>query len=204
MDAYNIIKNSTLVDIYRCYELWSLIKQTQRVPGHAIEVGVWKGGTGGLIARQLSLCAPEKKIYLCDTFSGVVKASEKDTFYQGGEHADTSVDSVKQLMKSLAVDEQISILQGIFPEDTGPEVGHELFSFCHIDVDTYLSAKHVFDWISPRLSVNGVVVFDDCGTWGCEGVTDLVLEIANNPCYFLFYNINGHAVFLKLADSPHA
>jgi O-methyltransferase len=46
--------------------------------------------------------------------------------------------------------------------------------------------------------VHGVVVFDDYGTWGCEGVAELVQEIAKNPDFFLFQNLNGHAVFIKL------
>lgn len=198
MKVYDTIKSATLVDIYRCYELWTLLGQLGQVPGDAIEVGVWKGGTGGLIASRLSHSERPKKVYLCDTFIGVVKASEKDTLYQGGEHADTSKAAVLGLLEQLGVEQQVEILQGIFPEESAHHVAHAQFSFCHIDVDTYLSAKDVFDWVSSRLSVHGVVVFDDYGTWGCEGVTKLVQEIAMDSRFFLFQNLNGHAVFIKL------
>lgn len=200
MHVFDTIKNSTLVDIYRCYELWTLLAQVEHVSGDAIEVGVWKGGTGGLIASQLKHFKEAKKVYLCDTFSGVVKASENDTLYQGGEHADTSIDAVLDLMARLDVVGQVEILQGIFPEESASGVQGNQFSFCHIDVDTYLSARDVFEWIIPRLSIHGIVVFDDYGTWGCEGVTKLVHEIAQDKRFFLFQNLNGHAVFFKLAE----
>jgi O-methyltransferase len=199
MEVYDTIQHSTLVDIYRCHELWTLVKQLEHVPGDAIEVGVWKGGTGGLIARQLATFSEPRTLYLCDTFAGVVKASEKDTLYQGGEHADTSLEAVNGLMQTLGVTDQVAILQGIFPEETAAPVEGNTFAFCHIDVDTYLSAKDVFEWVSPRLSLHGLVVFDDYGTWGCEGVTELVSEIAKDPRFFLFQNLNGHAVLMKLA-----
>lgn len=200
MEVFEIIQHSTLVDIYRCHELWTLVKQLERVPGDAIEVGVWKGGTGGLIARQLATLSTPRRLYLCDTFAGVVKAGEKDTLYQGGEHADTSLEAVNGLMQTLGVTGQVQVLQGIFPEESCAPVENGTFAFCHIDVDTYLSAKDVFEWVSPRLSVHGIVVFDDYGTWGCEGVTELVGEIAKDPRFFLFQNLNGHAVLMKLAN----
>lgn len=198
MKAYETLQHATLVDIYRCYELWTLVRQLEHVPGAALEVGVWKGGTGGLIASMLKRFSSPRKIYLCDTFQGVVKAGANDTLYRGGEHADTSIEAVMGLMGKLDVTANVEILTGIFPEESAHRIEHNLFAFCHIDVDTYLSAKDVFEWVSPRLSLHGVVVFDDYGTWGCEGVAELVQEIAKNPDFFLFQNLNGHAVFIKL------
>lgn len=198
MKAYETLQHATLVDIYRCYELWTLVRQLEHVPGAALEVGVWKGGTGGLIASMLKRFSSPRKIYLCDTFQGVVKAGANDTLYRGGEHADTSIEAVMGLMGKLEVTANVEILTGIFPEESAHRIEHNLFAFCHIDVDTYLSAKDVFEWVSPRLSLHGVVVFDDYGTWGCEGVAELVQEIAKNTDFFLFQNLNGHAVFIKL------
>src|SRR5687768_15119297 len=77
LEIYSKIVGYTLVDIYRCYELWALVKQLQQVEGDIIEVGVWKGGTAGILA-----VANEEgrgNIFLADTFTGVVKAGEKDT-----------------------------------------------------------------------------------------------------------------------------
>jgi O-methyltransferase len=44
----------------------------------------------------------------------------------------------------------------------------------------------------------GVVVFDDYGFWGCEGVTQAVHEIrAGLEHALLVHNLNGHAVLVR-------
>jgi O-methyltransferase len=51
--AYLPVKDATLVDIYRCFELWRLVEQCAKFEGGAlIEIGVWRGGTAALIATQ--------------------------------------------------------------------------------------------------------------------------------------------------------
>lgn len=198
-DVYASIKGNTLVDIYRCHDLWSLIGQLDKIPGDILEVGVWKGGTGCLMAARASRLATRKQVFLCDTFSGVVKASEKDTLYSGGEHSDSTRHEVEVLAARLRLD-NISILPGIFPEDTGANIEARKFSFCHIDVDAYLSAKDVLAWVTPRLAMHGMVVFDDYGFFGCEGVTRLVNELSGVPDFHILTNLNGHAVMLKIAQ----
>lgn len=115
-------------------------------------------------------------VYLCDTFTGVVKASAKDNLYAGGEHSDTSAETVSKLLASMEL-RNAQLLKGIFPEETGPAIpSNERFRFCHLDVDVYESARDVLDWVWPRLSVGGVVVFDDFGFASCLGIRDLVEE----------------------------
>ena len=58
LNAYAAVRDYTLVDIYRCYELWDLAKQSAAVEGSILEVGVWRGGTGCLLA----LAAPAKAV----------------------------------------------------------------------------------------------------------------------------------------------
>lgn len=195
--SYELFRNSTLVDIYRCYELWHLIRKNQNLTGDIVEIGVWKGGTGALLAKA-NQSFPESSTYLVDTFSGVVKASEMDTTYKGGEHADTSFDLVQRLIHVNGL-KNVHLIVGVFPDEVLPK--YPFFNeisvkLCHIDVDTYLSAKDCFFQIWPRIVRGGVVVFDDYGFWGCEGVTKLVneLELADG---MIVYNLNGHALVIK-------
>ncbi|HMA49419.1 MAG TPA: TylF/MycF/NovP-related O-methyltransferase, partial [Magnetospirillaceae bacterium] len=148
--AYELLKANTMVDLYRCYELWTLAGQCARLSGDILEVGVWRGGSGCLMAVQAKLMGSKSKIYLADTFSGVVKAGENDPSYKGGEHADTSVDFVLQSQQALGL-ANIELLVGIFPDATGKAVENSRFSLCHIDVDVYSSAADVLDWVWPRL-----------------------------------------------------
>ncbi len=197
--VYQTIRSHTLVDIYRSFELWQLVGETAKLPaGDLIEVGVWRGGTGVLIARQCQLAGIEGQVYLCDTFKGVVKAGSRDGAYTGGEHADTNQKAVLELIGSVGVD-HVHILEGIFPDDTGHKVNDRVFRFCHIDVDVYESAKDILNWVWPRLVPGGVVVFDDYGFHSCVGITRLVNEERLCPDRLVVHNLNGHAIMIKLS-----
>lgn len=186
------IQHCTLVDIYRCYELFSLARQMADLEGDFIEVGVWRGGTAAL----LNSAAPHKTIHLFDTFTGVAKAdSSIDTLYTGGEHSDTSQGMVQQLF--LQMNLKCNLHPGIFPDDTFSNLPEKI-SLAHIDVDTYASAKDSFTAIWPKLTCCGVIIFDDYGFFGCEGVTQAVHEITATYTNSLFiHNINGHAILIK-------
>ena len=96
--TYSNIKPYTLVDIYRCHELWSLVRETSHVAGDILEVGVWRGGTGVLMAQAAKKYSGDSTVYLCDTFTGVVKSGEQDDAYKGGEHSDTDENIVRGLL----------------------------------------------------------------------------------------------------------
>ena len=201
--VYASIRDNTLVDTYRCYSLWQLSRQVGNLAGDVLEVGVWRGGTGALL-RQALAGANDVKIWLADTFRGVVKAGPRDDYYKGGEHANTSRTIVESLLASLGDGAETQILEGIFPDETGDEIADIRFRFCHIDVDVYQSALDVLEWVWPRLTVGGIVVFDDYGFYGCEGVTALgneLLQTAQNTDadYRFMYNLSGQGVMVKIA-----
>ena len=198
-EIYAVIKNYTLVDRYRCYELWQLVAECSKLNGALIEVGVWRGGSGSLIAKKAQMLGISDNVYLCDTFQGVVKAGGQDTRYTGGEHADTSKELVEELIKQLSLN-NTKILVGVFPEQTANLVDDKTFRFCHVDVDVYQSAKDIVEWIWPKLTVGGMIVFDDYGFFGCEGVRRLVDEERNKKDRLVIHNLNGHAIIIK---RPH-
>jgi len=197
LGAYEAIVGYTLVDTYRCYELWDLARQSVDVEGSILEVGVWRGGTGCLLA----MAAPQKPVYLADTFKGVVKAGINDTNYRGGEHADASAQLVGSLLASAGVS-NARILEGTFPDETAAAVEGPI-SLLHVDVDVYQSAKEVVQWALPRLTPGAKIVFDDYGFYGCAGVTRLVNELRTSLHDFAFiYNLNGHAIFVRFGNEP--
>ena len=166
--------------------------------------------TGERLAHGSFLAAPAKllathrapleglpaTVFLCDTFTGVVKAGAKDGEYTGGEHSDTSAEGVKALAAQLGLD-NVRVLKGIFPDETARNLDSCRFRLCHIDVDVYDSARDVFDWCWTRLPVGGLVVFDDFGFHDCEGVTRLVTELATRRDVLFLHNLNGHALLIK-------
>ena len=196
VSAYRAAVTHTLVDVYRCYELWCLVKQTADLPGDVLEVGIWRGGTACLLGLAMKDAGIESKLYLADTFAGVVKAGDADRSYHGGEHSDTTPETVKSLLSANQV-ANFSILEGIFPDQTGERIGQAQIRFCHIDVDVYQSAKDAFDWVWPHIPVGGVVVFDDYGFVTCSGVTKFVNEQNGRGDMVFMHNLNGHAVLVK-------
>jgi O-methyltransferase len=197
--VFEMIRQNTLVDRYRCYELWQLVAEVAKLPaGELIEIGVWRGGTGALIAKKVQLVGIREQLYLCDTFAGVVKAGSRDAAYSGGEHADTSKASVLELLARLNLD-RVTVLEGVFPEDSGDSLKDHRFRFCHIDVDVYESARDINAWLWPRLVPGGIVVYDDYGFHSCVGITRFVNEERSKPDRLVVHNLNGHAIVMKLS-----
>jgi O-methyltransferase len=194
--VYRAIRRNTFVDVWRCYELWSLLGELREVPGSILEVGVWRGGTGALMAARAAGLGLDGTVYLCDTWTGVAKTGEVDIYYRDGKHDDASPEIVEQLIAKLGLD-NVELLQGVFPEDTGERIPARTFRLCHCDVDVYASAKGVLDWVWPKLATGGVVVFDDYGFPACPGVTKLVDEQRLREDRLVLHNLNGHGLIVK-------
>jgi O-methyltransferase len=194
--VYRAVKRNTLVDVWRCYELWSLLGELTEIPGDVLEVGVWRGGSGALMASRIADLGSHAEVFLCDTWEGIVKTGPADIYYHDGKHDDTSKQTVERLVEALGL-RNVKLLQGIFPDDTGAALEDLTFRLVHIDVDVYRSAKDVFDWAWPRLSQNGVVVFDDYGCPATPGVTQFVDEQSGHKDRLLLHNLNGHGIVVK-------
>jgi O-methyltransferase len=194
--AYEAVRRNTLVDVWRCYELWSLVSELRDVPGAILEVGVWRGGTGILMATRAAALGLDDPVYLCDTWAGVVKTGDVDTYYRDGKHDDASRETVAALAVALGTT-NVELLQGVFPDETADRIADRRFRLCHCDVDVYRSAKDVFDWVWPRLEPGGMVVFDDYGFPACPGVTKFVDEQRLLGDRTVIHNLNGHGLVVK-------
>jgi O-methyltransferase len=194
--VYRMVRANTLVDIWRCYELWSLLGELREIPGAVVEVGVWRGGSGALMASRMAALGQSDQVYLCDTWAGVVKTGPADIYYRDGKHDDTSKAIVDALVQRMGL-RNVALLEGIFPEDTADQVTADQVRLVHVDVDVYQSAKDVFDWAWPRIPPGGVAVFDDYGFPACPGVTEFVDEQRDLPDRLVLHNLNGHGIVVK-------
>ena len=194
--AFRNVEGSTLLDAMRCYELWTLVRQSQKLDrGALLEVGTWRGGSGSIIAKAADLCGIGERVYLCDTFQGVVKAGASDTRFKGGELRAAKAEAEATVRRmNLA---NVEILPGIFPDETGSALSDKQFRFAHLDAKVYQSTKDALDWLWPRLVRGGIVVFSDYGIYGCEGVTRLVNEIVFESDRLFIHNLNGHGILIK-------
>jgi len=198
-ETYRQIQGFTLVDEMRLYELWQLTSQLAAVPGDILEVGVWRGGSGCLVASESQRTGSSARVFLCDTFSGVVKASVEDPIYSGGEHGDTSPEIVRALAGHLGL-ENVDVLVGTFPDETGTAIEDRQLKLCHLDVDVYDSTRAAAEWVWPRLVDGGIIVVDDYGGDGMDGVQRAVDEVADKPSCRMIHNLNGHAILVRVAS----
>lgn len=190
---YASIRESTLVDRPRCFHLWHLAQQARKIEGDVLEIGAWRGGTAVLMAHA----TPSKTVYVADTFEGVVKSREWE-HYVDGAHNDASIADVRRLSDSLRIRNMV-ILPGVFPDQTGKDIASVNLSLVHLDVDVEMSASEAFHFIWGKVSVGGIVVFDDYGfVTACEGVTRFVDSLSGDADKLLLRNLNGQAVVVKL------
>ncbi|KAK3604792.1 hypothetical protein CHS0354_000450 [Potamilus streckersoni] len=198
LTLFKQVKKNSLVNFYQAYELWSLVEQLEKVNGDVLEVGVWRGSSSIVMGSKLKQLCSEKHVYACDTFEGVVKSdASRDNFYKGGEHRDTSQAFVAQLVEAAGLT-NVTLLKGVFPEETGHCIESRQFSLCHIDVDTYISARQVMDWVWQRLSAGGVIIFNDFGFPMTQGITALVNEYRRDSDKMVIHNLNGNGILVKV------
>jgi O-methyltransferase len=78
-----------------------MIEQVKHIKEDFLEVGVWRGGSGCLLAYK---CQQEKigaKVYPCNTYEAFVKAGDKDYFWECGEVVDTPEKIVEKLLTEV-------------------------------------------------------------------------------------------------------
>jgi O-methyltransferase len=168
----------------RAFMLFQWCRRSLKVAGDMAECGVFTGGTAELLARCLRQVDPPRRLHLFDTFSGMLTTCPERDYHVRGDFADTSLQFVSARLKDF---EFCHFHQGWMPA-TFDEVAHiAAYSFVHVDVDIYDSAMECCRWFWPRLSIGGVIIFDDYGfypyrfalraavddyfkEWGCEPI----------------------------------
>ena len=192
--SYDLISNHTLNPKSRLYTLYDMSKRYLKPDTSFIEVGCWKGGATGLVI----LSNKNKNIdyYACDTFSGVVNTSDKDSFFKGKEYDDTNINNINEIED--IVGEKIQKVQGIFPNSMKEVKLDKPISFAHIDVDTYISAKESLEFISANTIQGALVILDDFGGWFTDGVTKLGNELKSDKRYFVAPNHLGQLLIYKI------
>lgn len=167
---FSIAEKKTLISPDRGYVLYTLLRQWLSVPGDVWECGVYKGGTAAMLAAMIAEFAPKKRLLLFDTFEGMPTTDPSKDLHQAGDFADTSLEAVIDYVGHKG----ICIARKGFIPDTFAGLEDSAICFAHIDVDIYRSIVDSLEFIWPRLSPGGVVVFDDYGFPSCPGARSAV------------------------------
>lgn len=147
------------------------------VPGDLVEAGVWMGGMTIFFAGLLQANgASERAVWNLDSFEGIpLKGDMELEKYPEdrpwaevweGKH-NCSLQEVKTNFERFGLlNDNVRFVKGLF-KDVLPNSPIERIAVLRIDADLYLSTLQALEFLYPRLSPGGYVVFDD---WKFEPV----------------------------------
>jgi len=177
------LAGNTVMTHYSLLNLWEMVARD--IQGDIVEIGCYRGGSSLLLSATSARFNPASRVYLCDTFCGVVKSGPEDNHHKDGDFNDTSKEHVNSLLTEHEL-HNYSLLQGIFPDDTAHMIHSRSIGFIHIDVDTYKSYIDILNWCEGLLAPGAVLLFDDYHHASCAGAKMAVDEFfSNNPSFEL-------------------
>lgn len=140
------------------------------IEGAFAEVGVWRGQTSAMLHRL----APQRRLYLFDTFSGFPD-EDLPPGTQDGRFQDTSAAAVRA---RVGPSDSVTLVPGYVPETLAPH-GEERFAFALLDLDLEAPTRGALDFFYPRLSPGGYLVIHDYNNpesdWACKRTFDAFL-----------------------------
>jgi O-methyltransferase len=140
--------------------------EREQIPGAFAELGVYRGNT----SRLIHFTAPDRTLYLFDTFSGFPKqdlAAQSD-----GRFRDTGLDLVSQAIGDTT---NVVFKEGYFPE-TAAGLEHETFAFVLLDFDLYTPTRAAIEFFYPRVSAGGYVFAHDYNSPESDGAVAKALD----------------------------
>ncbi|MEQ8268826.1 MAG: TylF/MycF/NovP-related O-methyltransferase [Parvibaculum sp.] len=179
----------------------------RNISGDFVECGVWRGGNSILAAGIFRAADASRKTYLYDTFEGMTEptavdrsvsdsslAMDRFTLHQRESHNDwcyASLDDVRNsFVKADLLNDNVRFIEGDVLKTLEREENlPEHISVLRLDTDWYESTKKELEVLYPRLSVGGVLIIDDYGSWA--GSKKAVDE---------YFEINGNRPFLQYTD----
>ncbi|MEU7754859.1 TylF/MycF/NovP-related O-methyltransferase [Micromonospora sp. NPDC049101] len=143
-----------LVNIY-----WALSSTlVQGVAGDVVEAGCHAGNTSVFLQRLIEEFAPERELHLYDSFEGLPKPSEHDTFLTEGA-LKVDLTDLKATFEKWELPLP-NVHAGWFDE-TLPTQLPDRVCFAYLDGDYYESIQVSLEHIYPRLSDGGILIVDD-------------------------------------------
>ena len=145
---------ATMQDYFRYATLGLAVQRVldEEIAGAFAEVGVWRGETSAFLHRL----APERRLYLFDTFAGFpeldLPPGADDTRFR-----DTSEAAVRRRVGASA---NVILRPGYVPE-TLAGLEDEAFAFVLLDLDLLDPTVASLEFFYPRLSPGGYIVVHD-------------------------------------------
>ncbi|MBB4803646.1 hypothetical protein HNP37_003721 [Flavobacterium nitrogenifigens] len=152
-------------------------KQTSNVRGEIVELGIFKGNSffKWIKFRDLLEQTNSRKVIGFDIFGDFPEADfegdkeRRNAFVQetnGGKSI--SLEEMNELLMKQGLNKNVDLVKGDILKtldeylDKNP---HLKISLLHIDVDLYQPVKHILERLYERVTIGGIIIFDDYGTF---------------------------------------
>lgn len=185
-----IKKGFLTFNYYEAFIVETMFKNSLKVDGEIVEVGVYKGGTA------LLFCALKgnKPIHLFDTFEGLPDIEKIDestkSFYAGNFKG--NLEEVKDNLKEFL---GVYFYKGYFPNTAKP-IENKRFSFVHLDCDLYKSTKEALEFFYPRMNKQGIIISHDyINTKGVKKAFDEFFY--NKPEIIIAFPLSNQCMIVK-------
>ena len=184
-------------DLCRLHFLFLNVQRLREksVEGDFAEVGVFKGNS----AKVLHLLAPERRLWLFDTFEGFADGDveRERAVVKRRDFANTSLDRVRSF---IGQSPRLEFVPGKFPETAARVPEDARFALVHLDCDLYAPTRAAMEFFYPRLTRGGLLVVHDYASGHWPGVVRAVDEfLADKPEKpVLIPDKSGSAVLVKV------
>ncbi len=183
------IKDYTLLDFPRAYTLWQCSHNTSKIDGVILDIGCLMGGAGFIMSKKNI----KGKTYLFDSFSGFKKDDglhKKETFFY------EDINFVKNNIKKHNL-KNTYVFKAYFPNDVKVKINK--IKLCHIDVNTFYDTQKIFKSIKKKIVKGGMIIFDDFGIWGVNGIKKFIYKIEKkyNNQFIFIKNYMGQCILIK-------
>lgn len=192
---YMVLSPGNPYSLDRKFTLREFARLVREVSGAVAECGCYEGASAWFIATEL----PDVSMYLFDSFSGLSEPSEEDAAlsenhfsWQAGDLCSTE----NKVVDTLAEFNNVTLYKGWIPGRFN-EVDGQSFRLVHIDVDLYQPTKDSIEFFYPRMSVGGVMIFDDYGMTSCPGAYKAIEEYMRHRKEHVLHLPTAQGVVIK-------
>ncbi|MCL2717272.1 MAG: TylF/MycF family methyltransferase [Lachnospiraceae bacterium] len=159
---------------FRLYNYCYAAAQASFLEGDYVECGVHKGMCSKAITHYIGFEKLNKKLYLLDTFEGLIENQLKDgeLFWQ---YPDT-YSEVKEAFKQYS---NVELVKGIIP-DTLPLVKADKICYLALDLNCAYPEIKALEYFWDKIVSGGIIILDDYAYRGFEAQMKAIDEFAKN------------------------
>ena len=216
LKIWDEVKEFTMISPERGWALAEAVRYVCRsgIPGDIAECGVWKGGA--CLLASLILSEEEKnsnrRIWLYDTFSGMVTPGREDRIASSGESLSlrkpegwwsSGIEEVENtLSRCRSGSVKFKFVEGRVEDTLNREVPEQL-AVLRLDTDWYESTAKELEVLYPRLSPGGILIIDDYGHFtGARKAVDEYFQSIGETVLMHRSDYTGRVIVKKNSTVP--